>query len=376
MKMSTKMKSRMKTASLLFLLLLCGTLQSQVFERTRHESRTFRVYDRTGLEIYNKYGNIHLFTWDQDSVRIEVDLSVKATKESKADKLYEYIDFEFSDSKYYIIARTTFRQSQGSFWTELSDLANTMFSGGNKAQIDYNVYLPADISVKIENKFGNIYCGDHRGKFDVALSNGDLKANNLDGPADLDLSFGNAGINHIESGKVKGSYLEMDLGSTVELFIESKSSTYNITKAGILKLSSRRDKIYVDEVSSVTGQSSFSYLTVKAFAQLIRLTTEYGEIKIRGISPDFAGIELDSKYTDINVQLSSQVSSMVDIAHSSSTGIYFPDSYTGLQVAKSADKDEMSATKGYIGKKEEAAGSIKITIQSGKVSLQEEIQLF
>ncbi len=348
----------------------------QVFERSRHESRTFRAYERTTLEVYNKYGNIHLFTWDKDSVKIEIDLEVKASKESKVDKMFEYIDFEFSDSKYYIIVRTTFRQNQGSFWTELSDLANTMFSGSNKAQVDYNVYLPKWMGVKLENKFGNIYCADHQGKFDVNLSNGDFKANNLTGPVELDLSFGNAGVNRLENAKIRGSYLEMDLASGLELFVESKSSTYSIGKAGVLKLDSRRDKFLVDEVTSITGQTSFSYLTVKEFSKLIRLTSDYGELKIKGIDPMFSGIDVSSKYTDIVLQFGPEVHCAVNIEHSESTGIYFPDSFSGLVVEKAEDKGAMSKTHGYIGNPDQASGEVKITIQSGKVSFQEEIPLF
>lgn len=376
MKTQQVMKYRKIAGLILVMLLWSMHGSSQVYERSRHENRSFRVYERTSLEVYNKYGNIHLFTWEKDSVKIEVDLTVKASKESKADKMFEYIDFEFSDSKYYIIARTTFRQSQGSFWAELSDLANTMFSGGNKAQVDYNVYLPAGMSVKLENKFGNVYCTDHKGKFDVDLSNGDLKANNLTGPVELDLSFGNAGINHMESGKIKGSYLEMDLGSAVELFVESKSSTYTIEKAGVIKLQSRRDKFYIDEVSSVTGQTSFSYVTVKGFSRIMKLNTEYGEIKVRGIDPAFKSIELDSRYTDIAVQLQQQVSCKVDVQHSQATGIFFPDAFDGLKVLPPAEKDGMTTTSGFIGKEGQGAGEIRITIQSGKVTFQEEIQLF
>jgi hypothetical protein len=370
------MKYKRKTGILLLIALWSIAATGQVFERSRHESRTFRAYERTTLEVYNKYGNIHLFTWDKDSVKIEIDLEVKASKESKVDKMFEYIDFEFSDSKYYIIARTTFRQNQGGFWTELSDLANTMFSGGNKAQVDYNVYLPKGMSVKLENKFGNIYCTDHHGKFVVTLSNGDFKANNLTGPVELDLSFGNAGVNQLESAKIKGSYLDMDLASGVELFVDSKSSTYAIGKAGVIKLDSRRDKIYVDEVSSITGQTSFSYLTVKGFSKLIRLASDYGELKIKGIDPRFTGIDVTSKYTDIILQFGSEVHCAVDVEHSESTGIYFPDSYTGLKVDKAEEKGEVSRTHGFIGKQEQASGEVKISIQSGKVSLQEEIPLF
>ena len=68
-------------------------LYGQTYERTRFESRSFKVYDKTSLEIINKYGNIHLFNWEKDSVRIEIKLEVKANKEAKVDKIFDYIEF-------------------------------------------------------------------------------------------------------------------------------------------------------------------------------------------------------------------------------------------------------------------------------------------
>lgn len=367
-----------KTQTVLLFLMFIWALNgsAQVFERTRHESKSFKVYDKTILEIYNKYGNIHLFTWDVDSVRIEVDIKVKANKESKVDKIFEYIDLEFSDSKYYIIARTNFRQNQGSFWSEVSDLANTVFSGNNKAQIDYNIFLPKDISLKLENKFGNIYCTDHKGKLDVKLSNGDFKANDLLGETDLDLSFGNAGINTLEAGKIKGSYLEIEIGSGKELFVESKSSTYTIGQAGVLKVQSRRDKFYIDDLASLTGETSFSYITLTEVTNHVQLKTEYGEFKVKGLHPGFSKIELDSEYTDILMQIPPELNSFVEVKHSETTGIYYPDAFEGLTMKKAENKGEMSVTSGHFGDKDQANSSIEITIQSGKVSFQEEIQLF
>lgn len=364
-------------AIILILFLFVSSLGfSQIFERARNESRTFKVYDETSLEIYNKYGNIHLFTWDKDSVHIDISLKVKASKQQKADKIYEFIDFEFSNSKYYIVARTQLKQNQGGFWSELSDLANTVFSGNNKTEINYNIYLPADIPIKIENKFGNIYCSDHNGEFDLNLSNGDFKANDLTGEVKLDLSFGNAGINSIGNGSLKANYLELELGYAGDLTAESKSSTYNIEKVDILKLNSRRDKFFINTLGSIVGTTSFSYLTIRGFSKNVRLTSEYGEMKMKGIQNSFSVIDINAKYTDIVFQVSDDLNCFVDIEQTESTGIYYPDHFTGLSVIPYDKKEEKAYTKGHIGNKERAVGGIKITIQSGKVAFQDEIQVF
>ncbi len=167
MKKQTNMKYKVLIILVAIGLIGSGVARTQTFEKSRQESRTFKVYEQTTLEIENKYGNIHVFPWAKDSVKIEIDLQVKANKQSKVDKIFDYISFEFSDSKYYVIARTEFRANQSSFWAEVTDVANTVFSGNNKTQINYNIFLPATMDIKLENKFGNIYCTDHAGKFEV-----------------------------------------------------------------------------------------------------------------------------------------------------------------------------------------------------------------
>lgn len=367
-----------KLIVLLIAMMGAGQFQAdaQVFERTRHEHEAFRVYENTKLEVYNKYGNIHLFTWNVDSVRIDIDLKVRASKESKVEKIFEYIDFEFSNSKYYIIARTNFRQNQGSFWSELSDLANTVFSGNNKAQIDYHIYLPADMAVKLENKFGNIYCTDLAGKVDVKLSNGDFKANDLTGDTDLDLSFGSAAINHIKGGSIQGSYLDLELSSFEQLKVTSKSSTYKIGEGDVLYTDSRRDKFYIDGLTTLSGKTSFTYLALSNLSGALQLETDYGEVKLKGIQPSYSIIDLNAKYTDIILEIGAGMSASVDISYTETTGLYYPESYTALTITEPGEKGEPLKITGTIGDDSKQAGALKIVIQSGKIALQEEIQLF
>jgi hypothetical protein len=328
------------------------------------------VYKQTNLEVYNKYGNIHLFPWEKDSVKIRIELNVKANKQNKVDKIFEYIDFEMSDTRYYIIARTKLKQ-QGTFWAEVSDLANTIFSGNNKAQIDYFIYLPKTMQAKFENKFGNIYSTDHSGKLEIKISNGDYKANRISGYLDLDLSFGNASISAVEFGKFNIGYGELELEKGNELLLTSKSSTIEIEEIGSLSINSKRDKFKIDKIASLTGETSFSYITLKDMASDVTLETQYGEVKMEEINSGFVIVDLTSTYTDIILALPKQASMAVDILHSESTGIIYPDKFDGLATEVVDKKEDITKTSGVIGAVPNPSQKIKIMIKSGKVVLKE-----
>jgi len=364
---------------LIFILFAAGSFlpaMSQVFEKTRNESHSFRVFETSTLEIYNKYGNIHLFVWEKDSVRINVNVEVKSSKEQKAEKIFDYIDFEFSNSKYYIIARTQFRQAQGSFWAELNDLANTIFSGSNKTQIDYNIYLPANMDVKLENKFGNIYCTNHSGNFTVDLSNGDFRANDLTGNADLKLDFGNSSIHAITKGKIETGYGELEIDKSGDLEIDSKSSEIKIGSATSLKLNSRRDQFEINEISGITGEASFSYLTVHALKSGTDLKTDYGGISLKDISTDFQLIRINARYTDIGITLTTEFSGDITLEHSEATTLIFPEHFKSLSTEAVDQKNDRYLTSGSIGSPERNSGKIDIAIQSGKITFQDANQEF
>lgn len=370
MKTTINMKYKIILFLLVYAFLWPLLLKAQPYERSSQETHTFKVYDQTTLEVYNKYGNIHLFPWEKDSVMIRIELNVKANKESKVDKIFEYINFEFSNTKYYIIARTQLKQ-KGTFWSEVSDLANTLFSGNNKAQIDYYIYMPKDMQAKFENKFGNIYSTDHIGLLEVNISNGDFKANKIAGRLELDLSFGNASINSIDEGVININYGELELKRTDELVLKSKSSTIHIEEVGSLKIDSKRDKFKIDELGSLSGESSFSYITLKDFTSDLKMQTSYGELKLEEISTGFNGIDLSSNYTDISLALPKQTSLAVDITHSEATVIIYSEKYDGIKTEILDKKEDISKTSGVIGSDPNPATKIKIMIKSGNVTFKE-----
>ncbi len=359
------------------IILFCLTLfqikivSSQVYERNKIESKSFKVYKETALEINNKYGNIHLFTWDNDSVKIVIDIRVKANKKSKADKIFDYIDVEFSSTKYYIIATTQFKQNQNSFWSEVTDLANTIFSGNTKVQIYYDIYLPNDMEIKLENKFGNIYFSDYQGEANINLSNGDLKANYLSGYTNINLNFGNASINRINEGKIIIKYAEIEIDSVSNLEIESKSSTINISKAEFLNIDSSRDKYYIGVLGNINGKSSFSYLTIKEVSDNTKLITEYGEMKFEDISEGFRIIELQSEYTDIYLNFPVTISCDLTINYSGETGIYYPEHYKNIKKETVDKKEDIYKSYGVIGDNSANKGSVNLNVKSGKVVIKD-----
>ncbi len=220
------------------------SLAGQTFENSRTLRKAYRIAPNVEVQVTNKYGDIHLVPWEKDSVVFEIDFSVTSNKQSKVDKIFDYVDFDFKETAYYVIAQTVF-EGQNNIWSEMADVASTIFSSGTNTRIDYTVYFPAGNDVRIENKFGNIYTTDHTGKVDITLSNGDLKGHTFSGPTRLKLDFGNATIDNIVNANISLSYAEFNLDKAGEINFETRSSKLYLNTCEILHLDSKRDRYYI-----------------------------------------------------------------------------------------------------------------------------------
>ncbi len=363
-----------KTIAKLFTLLMVistSTIMGQVYEKSKHLSESYAINENTEIQVNNKYGNIHLVTWEKDSVRFEIDVLVKATKQVKVDKIYEFIDFEFAATEYYIIVNTRFKDSRSKFWTEISDVAKTIFSSDNKAQIDYRVYVPENNPLKITNKFGNIYTTNHTGEFNVELSNGDIKVNDLFGNSKIKVEFGSANINYIQKGTMSVDYSDCTLDEADTIHVKSKSSTIQLGDIGEMEINTRRDKIYVNSIISMNANASFSYLNIKNLGNLMVSSSKYGEITIDAFNEAFQMFNCIAEYTDITINLPVSVSFDLEIDHNEKTILDYPSSFENVQkTAKDADKESF-VTYGYVGEKVDNPARIDINARSGKVIIRQ-----
>jgi len=310
---------------LIALVLSAAGVQAQTYERSRTVAKSFAVSDETEIQVINKYGNIHMIPWEKDSVRFEISLSVKANKQSKADKTFDYIDFEFTATEYYVIAQTIL-QGKSNLWAEFSDLASNLFSGGTSTQINYTVYFPVNNQIKLENKFGNIYTTDHSARTEILLSNGDLKAHAFTGDSRITLEFGTANIDEIHSGKIFMKYGELNLEKCNFLDIESKSSKFYINSAGDVRIKSNRDRYNIREINSIDGESSFSFINIKSFSDNINLNTHYGELTLEKITASINFVSISSKYTDLYLTLDAEGYFEVEAIFNDKTEVKYPGS--------------------------------------------------
>jgi hypothetical protein len=336
-----------------YLLLLLGLivtdLRAQVPEYSRHISKAYHVNSNFTLDISNKYGTVQLINRNIDSVRIDVDLRIKAKDNQKLEKLKQAIEFDFTTGQYYIIAHTKFGSSGSDALQDLIDIAGSYFSANNAVSIDYTITAPSNITVKIENKFGNVYLDNHEGNLNLSLSYGDIKANRLNGQSLIKLVSGDGEVNYIKNGELNVSYGNFHLREAVDLRTITRSSNVTIDRVYNLNLDSRRDKIFLFNVLSLSGKSYFSAINITLLTGELSLEGRYGSLFADKISRSFSVIHVTSELTDLTLNFEKPMLFNFELNHSQDVTFFFPKAFASLTTKVVNTQERLSLTSGKFG---------------------------
>jgi hypothetical protein len=312
------------------LLLFVMGLNAQVPEYTQHISRSFRITGGMTVDIANKYGKVQVIPWNNDSVKFNIEMRIRAKDNQKLEKLKQSVEFEFTPGQYYLLAHTKFGDSGSDVFKDLVDIAGSYLSSSNSVTINYTVMVPARVSLKIENKFGDVYFDDHEGTLNLILSYGNLKANRLDGRSDIKLTSGDGEIGYMKDGQISLSYGDMHIGEAGKLITLTKSSNITIDKIDNLKLDSRRDKVYLNDASSLSGTSYFSNINVTILKNDVNFISRYGNLTVNNIQRSFSMINLSSEFTDLALAFERPLSFSYELTHHQDVLFVYPKSIASL----------------------------------------------
>lgn len=356
------------TLLLLTVLVIPLAGMAQIFEKERSVSRSFAATATTEIEVSNKYGDIHLIPWEQDSVRFDIKLRVKSTKQSKLDNTFDFIDFNFKANNYYVIAQTIFEQGD-SFWSEVSDIANNLFSAGTSTSIDYTIHLPKNARISLQHKYGNIYLTDFSGKLDIDLSNGNLKAHDLLGQVKLVVNFGDADIQSVENAEITVNYGELHLDDGQQIKLNNRSASVYFNQIEQLILDGKRSKYYIDEVGILYGESYFSNLNIDHLTHSMNLNAHYGTLELKSISTNASSIEVTSFDADITLVLEPDKSYEVQLEVTDKTEVLYSSKITNIKTDEKLTSDNKIKATCSIGPKKQPFVPIKINSEAGRLSL-------
>lgn len=284
--MNKKMKSIYR--QLFVIAFLVPTLAIGQVERTKEISKSYDVTARGSLTIDNKYGDVHVETWDRN--RVEVVITVTAIKGSAqtAEEYLDKVDFVIRDS-------------------DKNDLEfKTVFNGNinnrrnERLEIEYNVKAPKTLTLGMDNSYGNLYIGESSGDANIKVGYGNLKADRLTGNVYLKVAYGNGEVDAISKGEIIASYSNLSVDNLGDVEVTNNYSNMDLGEAGTIEIANKYGNMTLQSVKNLDGYCKYGSVKVdKLYESLVFDATHGGGIKVYWISKDFLKVDIESSYASI-----------------------------------------------------------------------------
>jgi hypothetical protein len=360
------MKTMKYIFSVAFLIVgLCAVAQSTRMEK--HYDRSFVAKPGGRLDITNKYGEVIIRAAQGDSVRIVVHVESVGKTMELVQKSMDRVDVMFRAVGDMVTVSTIVNKGSGmlkEILSEVDDYSKSVF-GSNGLKVNYEVWLPENFNLNLENKFGNIYLADLHGRVSIDLAHGDLKANKLKGDVSIKHSFGKTNIDYVSNGLISLRGVDCTIRTADKLKIESSTSNLELGMIKSLQLNSRNDKIYIADVTEILGDGTFSDLNVDLLAASAHLNFNYGDIFFSRIKPDFKSMTINSKSADVNLVLDQSSYILTNILANEEKMIV-PNSMLVLSKTIDATTGRISLS-GFVGPTQKRQSQLTINSEGGEV---------
>jgi hypothetical protein len=365
-----QMNTNYKLILLIFLisLLFASEISGQAFLETKTIIKSYKTKPTTTVDITNKYGKIHFITWQKDSVKFEVKISIKTDSEAKLEKLKQIIDVDFTGTEYYVTVVTSVGGRHNNIFKDLLDFADPTAYNDNYIDIDYIVHIPDYIGLEIENKYGDVFIDNHKGSFNLELSHGKIRANKLEGTNDIQIKFGDGTINQINTAKMNIFYSDFLIKKVNSLKLESKSSDISLKDVKTLKVNTRRDKFHIDKINSLYGISTFSDFWIYNLSKETNIELKYGEVNFESIANTFSFLKIDPKYTDVTLSFEAGASYNLDM-QSKNIQFNYPESIADLNQKIDPNDNKKIITEGIIGSKKSKMSKLNIEAENCTINI-------
>lgn len=294
-------------------------------EFTKSIKKEFDISSDGMVGLTNKHGKVEVKTWDQNRVKVEILITVNTGNEDRANETFDRINVEFSNNSNSVKAETQFESKKKSWMSS--------WWGGDDSDnftIDYEVYMPPTCDLELNNKYGNSTVAKMSGKATVVAKYGNV---NMDGVAEdlsLSIGYGNATVTSARDAKVNIKYGKLRIEDVRDVDLESKYSKVYISNAGDLETVSKYDTYRLGEIRKIHNQGKYddfeieradnvevtarySDYSINKLTQRGHFHLEYGGLHIHSLANSFSKVEVDSRYTGIDIDVDDGASFDIDI---------------------------------------------------------------
>jgi len=233
--------------------------------------KEFKVLPSTILEVWNKYGNVDISTWDSDKIAIEAHVIVNGNNEQNLTTALKEIQLDFSDD-----------YNKKKVKVETKGLEEIKLH----KEIHYQIKVPKTCPLFVSNSYGNIIIDETDASVDFGVAYGSVIAGKLNGKSTLAISYSQKSkIKYARNLTVFTFFADLKIDESMDLFLKKMQSS-NVSIGEVWSLTYSNCNYGTLEIDSILwgGYGNGDYLTVniKSITGRLPMTfdAKYGSINI------------------------------------------------------------------------------------------------
>ena len=257
------------------------TKEKKRFEFYRERSIS-KSYPATGnaLSIDNRFGEVKITTWDKNEIKIDIHIDASSTDKEMADKTFEGIDVKDVQNAKEIKFETIIKSQE----IHCKNCSNSM-------NIDYDIHMPNNNRLNIDNSFGAINMQDYAGPLNIKSSYGSFIAGTLAHPEKIVVEFGKTNLDEINNTDLTFRYSSINIKSL------SGSNKMKMDFCGYSRIGLDND------LTSLTVNETYSTLHLMPASNLSAsydINTSYGSLTDKS-NADIKRVDTPERYgPDLN----------------------------------------------------------------------------
>ena len=331
-------------------------------EKSKSINKTFDVNSNATLEIYNKYGDINVTSWDKNTVEIDVKIIVKGNDLDDVEDRLEKINVEFNASKSLVEART-FIGNKSSSWGFRKKSKNISY------KINYTVKMPVTNNVKLNNDYGSIRLDEVEGNAEINCDYGKVMLGDLKGnDSSINLDYcSSSSVDSMKDGDINVDYSKITIDKAGTVDLSTDYSTVKFRDVEDLTCSADYGGVEAENVSSASVSGDYTGFRFGTVTKRLKLRSDYGSVRVKNLANGFESVDIDSEYAGIKIGIEpgTNFDFVIDLQYAG-----FKRSDSKVELYKSIVKNSKKYYEGIYGKGD---SNSKVTIKSeyGSVSFYE-----
>lgn len=330
--------------------MLAGNDGDQAVKKINKE---FNIQSNGRVELFNKYGNMDIAIGESNKVNIDITITATAGNEKKAEDALGRVSVEFEEGSNRIRATTILESNTG--WTSWFNIGNV------DIDVHYQVSVPADVFLQLENKYGDIYVETTNRDIDIDLSYGGIRLGDINAKLNLDMAYSEGSISQIADGNFELAYSDLEMedakdvtmdlkytdittGSFQKLRLVSAYSDFHSISVGQIDYSGKYDDLVIEQVNNINATSGFTDINIQELGGEASFEMRYGELKLDNIGRNFSKINITTSYTGVELDFRSDASFTIDVEAN-----YCDIEHSDLKVTENVEKATSRVFKGSRG---------------------------